>query len=52
MQLAHDADGLNVDGIVVGELVLGVSGHEGEQMDVLVQFGERELDGDGAACVK
>jgi hypothetical protein len=52
MQLAHDADGLDVDGVVIGKLVLRVSGDEGKKMDVLVEFREWKLNGDGAACIE
>ena len=43
VQIAHDLHGLDVDWVFCLDAVLFVAGDKAEQMDVLVQLGERKL---------
>ena len=42
VEVAHDFDGFEVDGVLFLELVLLVAGDEGEGVDVLVEVGQRK----------
>jgi hypothetical protein len=44
VQVAHELSGFEIGGVFGIEPVLGVTGNEGEVVDVFVEIGERELD--------
>jgi hypothetical protein len=45
VQVAHDFDGFEVDGILLDEFVLLVASEEGEFVDVVVKIRQLKRDG-------
>ncbi len=48
VKIAHDFDGLDVDGVLLLKFMLLVAGNEREVLDVTMKIGEREFTGDAA----